>query len=46
VAIARDLEPTGYDIDVSAISGLFMQADQERRSGFIASLRERFGKPH
>lgn len=46
VAIARDLEPTGYDIDVSAISSLFMQAEQERRSGFIASLRERFGKPH
>lgn len=46
VAIARDLEPTGYDIDVSAISGLFMQVEQERRAGFLASLRERFGRPH
>jgi HD-GYP domain-containing protein (c-di-GMP phosphodiesterase class II) len=45
VAIARDLEPTGYDVDVSAISSLFMQVEQERRSGFIASLRERFGRP-
>ena len=46
VAIARDLEPTGYDIDVSAISGLFMQAEQERRTGFVASLRDRFSKLH
>ena len=45
IAIARDLEPTGYDIDVSAISSLFMQAEQERRTGFIANLRERFGRP-
>jgi HD-GYP domain-containing protein (c-di-GMP phosphodiesterase class II) len=46
VAIARDLEPTGYDIDVSAISGLFMQAEQERRSSLITSLRGCFSKSH
>lgn len=42
VAIARDLEPTGYDIDVRAISALFMQAEEERRAGLLARLRERF----
>ncbi|MFZ5653677.1 MAG: HD-GYP domain-containing protein [Pseudomonadota bacterium] len=42
IAIARDLEPTGYDIDVRAISALFMQAEEERRAGLLARLRERF----
>ena len=42
IAIARDLEPTGYDIDVKAISGLFMQVEEERKASLLAQLRERF----
>lgn len=45
IAIARDLEPTGYDIDVKAISVLFMQAEEERRASLLAQLRERFRRP-
>ncbi len=41
IAIARDLEPTGYDIDVKAISSLFMQVEEERRASFFAQLRDR-----
>lgn len=42
IAIARDLEPTGYDIDVKAISTLFMQAEAERKASFFEQLRDRF----
>lgn len=45
VAIARDLEPTGYDIDVKAISVLFMQAEAERKASLFAQLRERLRRP-
>jgi HD-GYP domain-containing protein (c-di-GMP phosphodiesterase class II) len=42
IAIARDLEPTGYDIDVKAISTLFMQTETERKANLFAQLRDRF----
>lgn len=45
IAIARDLEPTGYDIDVKAISVLFMQAEAERKASLFAQLRERLRRP-
>jgi len=45
IAIARDLEPTGYDIDVKAISVLFMQAEVERKAGLFTQLRERLRRP-
>lgn len=46
IAIARDLEPTGYDIDVKAISTLFMQTEAERKASFFEQLRDRFRGNH
>ncbi len=46
IAIARDLEATGYDVDIKAISGLFMQAEEEaRKVGLFSQLRERLLGP-
>ncbi|MGK2914245.1 MAG: HD-GYP domain-containing protein [Porticoccaceae bacterium] len=45
VAIARDLEPTGYDIDLAAIAALFMgqSAVVDGEDGLFCRLRRRFG---
>jgi hypothetical protein len=45
VAIARDLEPTGYDIDLAAIAALFMDqsAVVDAEGGLFSRLRRRFG---
>jgi len=45
VAIARDLEPTGYDIDMTAIAALVMDrtlAASHEEGGFLARLRKSF----
>jgi len=39
VAIARDLEPTGYDVDLTAISSLFIQAEVNKKKSFLAGLK-------
>lgn len=39
VAIARDLEPTGYDVDLTAISALFIQAEVNKKKSFLAGLK-------
>lgn len=41
VAIARDLEPMGYDIDLSNVSTLFMTDSIEAKQGFWSSLRSK-----
>ncbi|MBV1932792.1 MAG: DUF3391 domain-containing protein [Porticoccaceae bacterium] len=43
VAIARDLEPMGYDIDLSNVSTLFMSDSAESKKGFWLSLRGKMG---
>jgi HD-GYP domain-containing protein (c-di-GMP phosphodiesterase class II) len=43
VAIARDLEPMGYDIDLSNVSSLFMNDSVEAKEGFWSSLRGKMG---
>ncbi len=50
LAIARDLEPTGYDIDMGSISALFLrdvvrqEAVDKPAGGFFASLKERLSR--
>ena len=48
VAIARDLEPTSYDIDINDISVLFMQpeAHEPPRLGLLARMRDRILGSH
>lgn len=43
IAIARDLEPTGYDIDFTKISSSILGAPQEeaKKGGLLASLKQR-----
>lgn len=43
IAIARDLEPTGYDIDFSKISSSLLGATEEaaEKGGLLASLKRR-----
>lgn len=45
IAVARDLEPIGYDVDLSNISTLFMKDEVQSKEGFWATLRGkmRFG---
>lgn len=51
LAIARDLEPSGYGIDMDAVSNLFMDSAANqlskvaggKASGFFAQLRSRLG---
>ncbi len=43
VAIARDLEPMGYDIDLSKVSTLFMGSTVETKEGLWATLKGKMG---
>ncbi len=43
IAIARDLEPTGYDIDLANVSTLFMNDTTESKEGFWSSVRGKIG---
>ncbi|MBQ0799957.1 MAG: DUF3391 domain-containing protein [Porticoccaceae bacterium] len=43
ISIARDLEPTGYDVDLSTISTVFMKVEiEKKKAGLLAGLRDRF----
>ncbi len=42
VAIARDLEPTGYDVDLTNVSTLFMDADVQQKGGLWAAVKAKF----
>ncbi len=43
ISIARDLEPSGYEIDMDTISTVFMNVEVEEKStGLLSSLRDRF----
>ncbi|HBD10965.1 MAG TPA: diguanylate cyclase [Porticoccaceae bacterium] len=42
IAIARDLEPTGYDVDMASISSLFMKVENKRRNRLWSGLRRGF----
>lgn len=45
ISIARDLEPTGYEVDLSTISTVFMNAEIEKeRTGLLAGLRKHFSE--
>ncbi len=41
VAIARDLEPGGYDVDLSKIAHLFINKELGRSGGFLSGWRQR-----
>lgn len=43
IAIARDLEPTGYDVDMAAVAALFMSTSVVRgdEGGLLSRLRKR-----
>ncbi|MFA5494505.1 MAG: HD domain-containing phosphohydrolase [Porticoccaceae bacterium] len=42
IAIARDLEPTGYDIDFAKLSATLLGAREEQvKSGLLATLKQR-----
>ena len=45
IAIARDLEPTGYDVDFNKISQAMLeqQVGDEVESGLFARIKARFG---
>ncbi len=43
VAIARDLEPTGYDVDLSNVSMLFMSGETEGSNKLWAVMRKKMG---
>jgi HD-GYP domain-containing protein (c-di-GMP phosphodiesterase class II) len=43
IAVARDLEPVGYDVDLSNISTLFMKDEDQRKDGFWSTLRGKMG---
>lgn len=40
-AIARDLEPSGYDVDLAAISHLFVQQEISKPGGLLSGLKQR-----
>lgn len=40
-AIARDLEPGGYDVDLSKIAHLFVTQELEGSKGLLSGLRQR-----
>ena len=45
LSIARDLEPTGYDVDLGTISSVFMAAEiEKKKKGLLASLSDHFRK--
>ena len=43
VSIARDLDPTGYEVDLSTISTVFMKVEiEKKKAGLLAGLRDHF----
>ena len=43
ISIARDLEPTGYDVDLGTISTVFMKVEiEKKKAGLLEGLRDRF----
>ncbi|RLA47802.1 MAG: diguanylate cyclase [Gammaproteobacteria bacterium] len=43
IAIARDLEPTGYDIDLTNVANLFMVEEAVKKDGFWSTVRVKLG---